>query len=216
MCCKTSKNSREVVARRKEEEERKKKAKSGGKNNRKSLQSSEGDSDKDARHRAKVSRGGGRSHVLLQGKSRKEFSSDSEEEKRRKRREDKKKGKNGYKSRHSSESELDDAAVAAYYAVRVDKSQGMTITASAAEGQYGDSSSESASAHNPRNLPQLDAPAPAKGILKKVNSSLNLAKTDGMSEVGTISEVGYITNKLTQRLKARGQHDVLDPPDIKR
>ena len=76
----------------------------------------------------------------------------------------------------------------------------------------------------------MDAPAPAKGILKKANSNLNLAKADGMSEVGlvpmmivifmrlwvindhaihdilkvgTISEVGYITNKLTQRLKAR-------------
>merc|ERR1719209_1856423 len=127
----------------------------------------------------------------------------------------KKKGKSGYKSRHSSESELDEDAVAAYYAVRIDKSQGMTITAAAAEGRYGDSSSESASAHNPRNLPVLDAPAPAKGILKKANSNLNLAKADGMSELGTISEVGYITNKLTQRLKARGQHDVLDSPDLK-
>merc|ERR1712106_512261 len=42
------------------------------------------------------------------------------------------------------------------------------------------------------------------------------AKLDGMSEAsGVISEVGYITNKLTQRLKARGQHDVLDSPAIK-
>ena len=35
----------------------------------------------------------------------------------------------------SSESELDEDAVAAYYAVRIDKSQGMTITAAAAEGR---------------------------------------------------------------------------------
>ena len=41
----------------------------------------------------------------------------------------------------SSESELDEDAVAAYYAVRIDKSQGMTITAAAAEGRYDDSSS---------------------------------------------------------------------------
>ena len=105
--------------------------------------------------------------------------------------------------------------MAAYYAVRIDKSQGMTITAERTEGKYGDSSSESASAHNPRNLPILDAPAPAKGILKKVNSNLNLAKSDIMSEAGTascVSTVGYITNKLAQRLKARGQHDVLDSP----
>ena len=154
--------------------------------------------------------------ILFQGKSRKDFSSDSEDEKRRRRREEKKKSKNGYtKGRHSSESELDEDAVAAYYAVRIDKSQGMTITAERTEGKYGDSSSESASAHNPRNLPILDAPAPAKGILKKVNSNLNLAKSDIMSEAGTascVSTVGYITNKLAQRLKARGQHDVLDSP----
>ena len=36
----------------------------------------------------------------------------------------------------SSESELDEDAVAAYYAVRIDKSQGLTITAAAAEGRY--------------------------------------------------------------------------------
>ena len=42
----------------------------------------------------------------------------------------------------SSESELDEDAVAAYYAVRIDKSQGMTITAAAAEGRYDDSSSQ--------------------------------------------------------------------------
>ena len=30
-------------------------------------------------------------------------------------------------------------------------------------------------------------------------------------KVGTISEVGYITNKLTEKLKARGAHDVLAP-----
>merc|ERR1719400_2365338 len=168
--------------------------------NRRSYHSSDGDSDKETRRK---------------GKSRKDLSSDSEDEKRRRRRDEKKKGKSSYKNRHSSESELDEDAVAAYYAVRIDKSQGMTITAAAAEGRYGDSSSESASAHNPRNLPVLDAPAPAKGILKKANSNLNLAKADGMSEVGTISEVGYITNKLTQRLKARGQHDVLDSPDLK-
>ena len=96
---------------------------------------------------------------MLQGKSRKDLSSDSEDEKRRRRRDEKKKGKAGYKSRHryekkkgykkkkgkskflhqnnfSSESELDEDAVAAYYAVRIDKSQGMTITAAAAEGRY--------------------------------------------------------------------------------
>ena len=92
----------------------------------------------------------------------------------------------------------------------------MTVTqqnGSEAGGRY-DSSSESASAHNPMRRPNIEAPAPAKGILKKVASNPSLAKLDGMSEAsGAISEVGYITNKLTQRLKARGQHNVLDPPD---
>ena len=100
--------------------------------------------------------------MLHQGKSRKDLSSDSEDEKRRRRRDEKKKGKAGYKNRQryykekifnkqrchhhlldmkatldfSSESELDEDAVAAYYAVRIDKSQGMTITAAAAEGRY--------------------------------------------------------------------------------
>ena len=46
-----------------------------------------------------------------------------------------------HKNDFSSESELDEDAVAAYYAVRIDKSQGMTITAAAAEGRYDDSSS---------------------------------------------------------------------------
>lgn len=204
MCCKTSKNSREGN-RRKEEEERRRKEKAnnkgGNKGNRRSYHSeTEGDSDRDNRHRSK-------------GKSRKDLSSDSEEEKRRRRREDKKKGKSGYRARHSSESELSEAAVAAYYAVRIDKGQGMVVTQSPTEGRYGDSSSESASAHNPRNLPVLDAPAPAKGILKKGSSTQNLTKTEAMSEVGTISEVGYITNKLTARLRARGQGDVLGSPE---
>ena len=36
----------------------------------------------------------------MQGKSRKDLSSDSEDEKRRRRRDEKKKGKSGYKNRH--------------------------------------------------------------------------------------------------------------------
>ena len=64
--------------------------------------------------------------------------------------------------------------------------------------------------------PNIDAPAPAKGILKKVASNPSLAKLDGMSEMsGAVSEVGYITNKLNQRLKARGQRDILEPLELK-
>jgi hypothetical protein len=62
MCCKTSKNSWEVVARRKEEEERRRKETGrvgGGKGNRRSFHSSDVDSDKDTRQRGKVSVGDG-------------------------------------------------------------------------------------------------------------------------------------------------------------
>ena len=218
MCCKTTKNTREVKRsqKNKDTEHRKNslkrdKTNSKGKknynssddnsdnNNRKSKSkndnSSDGDSDNDGQHK----RG-----------------------RRRNSREKKKgsKGKNYKQSSrpHSDGSDIDNDAVAAYYAVRVDKSQGMTVTqknGSDIGGHY-DSSSESASAHNPKNRPIIDAPAPAKGILKKVASNPSLAKLDGMSEAsGVISEVGYITNKLTQKLKARGQHNVLDSPAIK-
>jgi len=219
MCCKTSKNSREGAQRNKDESGKnslkRDKSKSGSKG-RKNYNSSEDDSDN---HNRKS-----------KSKSKKNYSSEEESDDEKIRsnnrrgdsREKKKSSKSkGYK--HSSrgrseESDIDDDAVAAYYAVRIDKNKGMTVTQQNGSdlGRY-DSSSESASAHNPMKRPNIDAPAPAKGILKKVASNPSLAKLDGMSEVsGAISEVGYITNKLTQRLKARGQHDVLDSPDIKR
>ena len=39
----------------------------------------------------------------------------------------------------------------------------------------------------------------------------NFAYIEGGGTNTTISEVGYITNKLTEKLKARGAHDVLAP-----
>merc|ERR1719347_1869281 len=223
MCCKTSKNSREVAngAQKTKDGEHGKnslkrdKNKTSGKS-KKNYNSSDEDSDNNNRK--------------SKSKSKKDFSSDGDSDNDRRRtrgrrgdsREKKKGGKSkGYKQSSrpdSDESDIDDDAVAAYYAVRIDKNQGMTVTQQNGSdiGRY-DSSSESASAHNPMKRPNIDAPAPAKGILKKVASNPSLAKLDGMSEAsGVISEVGYITNKLTQRLKARGQHDVLDSPDIKR
>ena len=122
----------------------------------------------------------------------------------------------GGPSSHSNSVADADDAVAANYAVRIDKNKGMTVTQQngSENGRY-DSSSESTSTA-PDNIkrPNIDAPAPAKGILKKVASNPSLAKLDGMSEVsGAVSEVGYITNKLTKRLQARGQRDILDPID---
>ena len=108
--------------------------------------------------------------------------------------------------------------MAAYYAVRIDKSKGMTVTQQngSENGRYDSSSESTSTAPNNIKRPNIDAPAPAKGILKKVASNPSLAKLDGMSEMsGAVSEIGYITNKLTQRLQARGQRDVLDPVDVK-
>ena len=70
-------------------------------------------------------------------------------------------------------------------------------------GRYDSSSESTSTAPNQLKRANIDAPAPAKGILKKVASNPSLAKLDGMSEIsGAVSEVGYITNKLNQRLKA--------------
>ena len=94
----------------------------------------------------------------------------------------------------------------------------MTVTQQAGSdnGRYDSSSESTSTAPNHIKRPNIDAPAPAKGILKKVASNPSLAKLDGMSEIsGAISEVGYITNKLNQRLKARGQRDILEPIDVK-
>lgn len=218
MCCKTSKNSREVGSggqKNKDNDHKRDKNKTTGKGKKNYNSSDDDHSDNNRKSKSK---------------SKKDFSSDGDSDNDRRRtrgrrgdsREKKKGGKSkSYKqsSRHDSdESDIDDDAVAAYYAVRIDKNKGMTVTQQNGSdlGRY-DSSSESASAHNPMKRPNIDAPAPAKGILKKVASNPSLAKLDGMSEAsGVISEVGYITNKLTQRLKARGQHDVLDSPDMKR
>ena len=109
-----------------------------------------------------------------------------------------------------------DDDVAAYYPVNIDKNKGMTVTQQngSENGRYDSSSESTSTAPNNIKRPNIEAPAPAKGILKKVASNLSLAKLDGMSEVsGAVSEVGYITNKLTKRLQARGQRDILDPID---
>ena len=202
MCCKTSKFSREGGKRT--EEHGKGRSKSGGKS-RKDY-SSEEESDNNNKRKSK-SRG------------KKDYRSEEESE------DDRRRGKKNGKSSKSSKSykstkpvsddSQEDEAVAAYYAVRIDKAQGMTVTQQAAS----DSSSESASVSLSQNRikrPNIDAPAPAKGILKKVASNPSLAKLDGMSEMsGAISEVGYITNKLNQRLKARGQRDILEPVEMK-
>ena len=154
-------------------------------------------------------------------RSKKDYhSEDSENDKRRsKNKKDEKKSSKSrsYKHKGSSE-ESDDDAVAAYYAVRIDKTKGMTVTQQngSENGRYDSSSESTSTAPNNIKRPNIDAPAPAKGILKKVASNPSLAKLDGMSEIsGAVSEVGYITNKLNQRLKARGQRDILDPIDMK-
>ena len=201
MCYKTSKFSREGGKR--SEDHGKGRGKSSHGKSRKDYSSEE---ESDNNKRKSKSRG------------KKDYRSEeeSEEDKRRGKSKNGKSGKSGksYKpSKAVSEDSEEDEAVAAYYAVRIDKTKGMTVTQQAGS----DTSSESASlSQNRVKRPNIEAPAPAKGILKKVASNPSLAKLDGMSEMsGAVSEVGYITNKLNQRLKARGQRDILEPLEVK-
>ena len=125
--------------------------------------------------------------------------SDSDKEKdRRRRKKDKEKKK---KILSESEDSYIEDAVNTYYAIRINKNK---VPAKKSP----DSSSESIS--NPMNRPNLTAPAPTKGILKKAISNPSLNRDDGdtgpaFSEAGaTMSEVGYITRKMTERLRERG------------
>ena len=203
MCYKTSKFSREGGKRN--EEHSKGRGKSSHGKSRKDYSSEE---ESDNNKRKSKSRGGKKDYRSEE---------DSEEDKRRgKSSKTGKSGKSGksYKpSKAVSDDSEEDEAVAAYYAVRLDKTAGMTVSQQAGS----DTSSESASlSQNRVKRPNIDAPAPAKGILKKVASNPSLAKLDGMSEMsGAVSEVGYITNKLNQWLKARGQRDILEPIEVK-
>ena len=202
MCYKTSKFSREGGKR--SEDHGKGRGKSSHGKSRKDYSSEE---ESDNNKRKSKSRG------------KKDYRSEEESEEDKRRGKSSKNGKSGksgksYKpSKAVSEDSEEDEAVAAYYAVRIDKTKGMTVTQQAGS----DTSSESASlSQNRVKRPNIEAPAPAKGILKKVASNPSLAKLDGMSEMsGAVSEVGYITNKLNQRLKARGQRDILEPLEVK-
>ena len=201
MCYKTSKFSREGGSKGNKNEDGKGRNKSSNKSRR---DYSSDDSD----HNKRKSK----------SRSKKDYRSDEDDKRRSKsKKEDKKVSKSSrYKHAGSSEESDDDDAVAAYYAVRIDKNKGMTVTQQngSENGRYDSSSESTSTAPNNIKRPNIDAPAPAKGILKKVASNPSLAKLDGMSEVsGAVSEVGYITNKLTKRLQARGQRDILDPID---
>ena len=204
ICYKTSKFSRDGGSKGNKNEDSKGRNKSNSKSRR---DYSSDDSD----HNKKKSK----------SRSKKDHFSDEDDKRRGKSKKDEKKSSKSSRYKHaaSSEESEDDDAVAAYYAVRIDKNKGMTVTQQngSENGRYDSSSESTSTTTNNIKRPNIDAPAPAKGILKKVASNPSLAKLDGMSEAsGVISEVGYITNKLTQRLKARGQHDVLDSPDMKR
>ena len=201
MCYKTSKFSREGGSKGNKNEDGKGRNKSSNKSRR---DYSSDDSDNNKRK--------------SKSRSKKDYRSDEDDKRRSKsKKEEKKVSKSSrYKHAGSSEESDDDDAVAAYYAVRIDKNKGMTVTQQngSENGRYDSSSESTSTAPNNIKRPNIDAPAPAKGILKKVASNPSLAKLDGMSEVsGAVSEVGYITNKLTKRLQARGQRDILDPID---
>ncbi|QQP56528.1 Uncharacterized protein FKW44_001216, partial [Caligus rogercresseyi] len=69
-------------------------------------------------------------------------------------------------------------------------------------------SSDAASAHNPHKIPNFDAPAPTKGILKKSSSNPQLSKRlaeddddfdDRRSIMTTKTDIGLLSANLSQR-----------------
>ena len=202
MCFKTSKFSREGGSKGNKNEDGKGRSKSSNKARR-------GYSSDDSDHNKKKSK----------SRSKKDYRSDEDDKRRSKSKKEEKKVSKSSRYKHAGSSEeSEDDDVAAYYSVNIDKNKGMTVTQQngSENGRYDSSSESTSTAPNNIKRPNIEAPAPAKGILKKVASNLSLAKLDGMSEVsGAVSEVGYITNKLTKRLQARGQRDVLEPIDVK-
>lgn len=92
-------------------------------------------------------------------------------------------------------SDPDDDAINEYYAVRhMDTSRNRMDS----EGRC-ESSSETSSMHNnPLRKPNLDAPAPAKGILKKSNSNLELTKIEQGKTIGPPGRVVDIKKYLAQ------------------
>ena len=212
MCYKTSKFSREVGKNKQNEDSGKSRHKSNNKSRRENYSSEDSDSNK--RLSIPVIKCQLNANLFnfrkSKQRSKKDYSDDSEDDKRRGKsgkKEDKKSSSKSrsYKQKGSSEDSDDDDAVAAYYAVRIDKHKGSMVVSQhngSDNGRYDSSSESTSTAPNQLKRPNIDAPAPAKGILKKVASNPSLAKLDGMSEIsGAVSEVGYITNKLNQRLK---------------
>ena len=204
MCFKTSKFSREGGSKGNKNEDAKGRSKSSNKGRR-------GYSSDDSDHNKKKSK----------SRAKKDYRSDEDDKRRssKSKKEEVKKVSKSSRYKHAGSSEeSEDDDVAAYYSVNIDKNKGITVTQQngSENGRYDSSSESTSTAPNNIKRPNIEAPAPAKGILKKVASNLSLAKLDGMSEVsGAVSEVGYITNKLTKRLQARGQRDVLEPIDVK-
>ena len=77
--------------------------------------------------------------------------------------------------------------------------------------QY-ESSSETSSINNPLRKPNFDAPAPAKGILKKSSSNPQLTKLEQEERggVNAQSEFGMITKTLQKHLAPKGPGKVID------
>ena len=96
--------------------------------------------------------------------------------------------------------DLEQDAHATYYSLRVENRSARDL--SNTSRQY-ESSSETSSINNPLRKPNFDAPAPAKGILKKSNSNPQLTKLEQDEKSGghsAKSEFGMITKTLQKHL----------------
>ena len=106
--------------------------------------------------------------------------------------------------------DLEQDAHATYYSLRVENTNRSVRDVSNTR-QY-ESSSETSSINNPLRKPNFDAPAPAKGILKKSSSNPQLTKLEQEERggPGAQSEFGMITKTLQRHLAPKGPGKVID------
>ena len=106
--------------------------------------------------------------------------------------------------------DLEQDAHDTYYSLRIENMNRAARDIS--NSRHYESSSETSSINNPLRKPNFDAPAPAKGILKKSSSNPQLTKLE-LEERGGVaaqSEFGMITKTLQRHLAPKGPGKVID------
>lgn len=189
MCCRTSKQSRgeelatmmnERASSRSSNRASKKKQKAsggggGGRGGGRNKYESSEEDDQERGGGQKAPRGGGGRLSSNSGRNSSGTGSKTNSLKRRSNKNRKQHAKSPMPEYNVSDLEQD--AINEYYAVRHMDNGKRSMES---EGRYNESSSETSSLHNsnPLRKPNLDAPAPAKGILKKSNSNPHLTKIE--------------------------------------